>query len=496
MHTMNHVAERNGAEPGEGDLVLFDVSKKEAAVPQTNFKKMIRKLRTEVQCGINKEPLTAERLREAKLVVFAGPREPFSGEEFEAMKEYIDAGGSILIMIGQGGEARYPTNVNYLLEQYGIFVNSDAVLRTAFYKYPHPKECFISQGILCRDILRCAKGEKRKAKDAGFVSQLNVLRDAPDAGAQMGQSARSGLDFVFPYGATLNVQKPAVPILSSSHVSYPCNRPVAAAYSSEGVRGPTGRLLVVSSVKIFDDEYFDKERNARLQDVLFQWLLHRNDCELSYPYGEEPEINEYHYAPQTASIAEQLKPCLQEPEPLPRDFTQLFDDSLFRFDTSLIPSAIKLYQEMGIKHEPLSLIPPSFETPLPPLQPAVFPPIYRDPPPPALDLFDLDEQFASERIQLAQLTNKCSDDDIEYYVRQAGEVLAINQHLGEKRSARHILEYIFKQVVKFKKLNPDNAAPQFQPAASDDTNLAYHLQANLIQGHQQQPTAAEPPITS
>jgi hypothetical protein len=53
------------------------------------------------------------------------------------------------------------------------------------------------------------------------------------------------------------------------------------------------------------------------------------------------------------------------------------------------------YDALSVKHEPLSLIPPQFETPLPPLAPAVFPPAFREPPPPALDLFDLDEQVTS-----------------------------------------------------------------------------------------------------
>jgi hypothetical protein len=35
---------------------------------------------------------------------------------------------------------------------------------------------------------------------------------------------------VFPFGATLNVQKPAIPILSSGTVSYPLNRPIGAVY--------------------------------------------------------------------------------------------------------------------------------------------------------------------------------------------------------------------------------------------------------------------------
>jgi hypothetical protein len=37
---------------------------------------------------------------------------------------------------------------------------------------------------------------------------------------------------VYPFGATLNVQKPAIPILSSGTVSYPLNRPIAAVCHS------------------------------------------------------------------------------------------------------------------------------------------------------------------------------------------------------------------------------------------------------------------------
>lgn len=65
-------------------------------------------------------------------------------------------------------------------------------------------------------------------------------------------------------------------------------------------------------------------------------------------------------------------------------------------------------QTFKLKHEPLTLIQPHFETPLPPLQPAVLPPALKDLPPPALDLFDLDEHFANEKVRLAQLTNKCA----------------------------------------------------------------------------------------
>ena len=156
-----------------------------------------------------------------------------------------------------------------------------------------------------------------------------------------------------------------------------------------------------------------------------------------------------------------MRCCLQESDDVTKDFTSLFDDNLFKFDTSLIPEAVGLYAQLDVKHEPLSLIPPQFEHPLPPLLPAVFPPSLREPPPPALDLFDLDDQFASDKVRLAHLTNKCNDEDLEYFIKEAGELLGVNAQLRpEARTARHVLAQIFKQVAAWKKLNaePENMA--------------------------------------
>lgn len=90
----------------------------------------------------------------------------------------------------------------------------------------------------------------------------------------------------------------------------------------------------------------------------------------------------------------------------------------------------------------------------------MFPPTLREPPPPALDQFDLDEHFASESLRLAQLTNKCSDDDLEYYVKESADILGILPKLDPERSdAKHILEFIFHKIVNFKKLNQDAPPP-------------------------------------
>ena len=73
---------------------------------------------------------------------------------------------------------------------------------------------------------------------------------------------------------------------------------------------------------------------------------------------------------------------------------------------------------------------------------------------PALDLFDLDDCFSSEKVRLAQLTNKCNDDDLEYYIRECGAIVGITNKLDKgKRSGKDILEHVFRKVVEFKKLN-------------------------------------------
>ena len=74
-----------------------------------------------------------------------------------------------------------------------------------------------------------------------------------------------------------------------------------------------------------------------------------------------------------ASLSQRLKSCLQEGDPIPADFSKLFDCNLFAFDTSLVPEAVQLYERLRVKHEPLRLIAPQFEAPLPPLQASRFP---------------------------------------------------------------------------------------------------------------------------
>lgn len=342
-------------------------------------------------------------------------------------------------------------------------VNSDSVLRSVYYKYLHPKEVYIAEGVLVPDV----------ARKKNFLSSVGVKKQQEkqlDRQQQLNSSRKGALDaklaFVYPYGASLNVQKPARPLLSSGPISYPMNRPISAIWESETVveaGGQRGRLVVFGSAEIFGDDWLDKDENGKLCDLLFAWLLNDIDLDMTSD-RQDSELSEYTAVPHIEALSQSLKPCLQGIEELPRDFTKLFDSGMFNFDTSLIPQTIHLYDVLGVPHDPLTLIPPQFECPLPKMTPATFPPSMREPPAPALDQFDLDEHFAKEGLRLAQLTNKCTngEEDLEYYIAESGEILAVMQNLpfGE-RSAKHILFYIFKQIVDFKKQDGSKAPTSF-----------------------------------
>eukprot|EP00331_Platyophrya_macrostoma_P006041 CAMPEP_0176428450 /NCGR_PEP_ID=MMETSP0127-20121128/13158_1 /TAXON_ID=938130 /ORGANISM="Platyophrya macrostoma, Strain WH" /LENGTH=383 /DNA_ID=CAMNT_0017810137 /DNA_START=152 /DNA_END=1303 /DNA_ORIENTATION=- len=381
-------------------------------------------------------------------MVIAAPKDLFSKSELDALKNYIEGGGNVFVLMTEGGETKNNTNVNYLLEQYGINVNNDCVVRTAFYKYFHPKEALIQNGILSQEVVRVANGRPKEDKVKKPTTQFlsHVLHGKED---EEDETDERGLDFVYVSGATLNVQSPSVPILGSGSLCYPRSRPLGALY--QGPKG-RGKLAVLGSYDVFSDEYLEKEENSKLLDFFLKFFF-GNEVELEAPKSEEQETQEYSHIPDISSLAEQLKSCLQESEDLPRDFTTLFDTSLFKYDTNLVPDAVKLYGQLSVKHEGLTLIPPQFETPMLGLSPAVFPPILKELPAPNLELFDLDEEFASEKVRLAQVTNKCSNDDLAYFVSECGDILGISDKIKSKSDPKAIISYVLSQLFEFKKLN-------------------------------------------
>ena len=465
---------RGGGE--RGVRVLFNAGKKETRTPSKGFKQLKKKLKVGFEVNEHKDPVDRQTYNTANvdIAVFAGTCDKFKADEFQALVDFIEQGGSVIVMLGEGGEKKSGTNLNYLLEHYGMFVNPDQVVRTVYmYPYSHPKEACIQHGVVNRELTNAAEelgGNARASLDMGASLTSSLVNN------------QQGLSVLFPYGATIQVAKPAVPLVSTGQEAYPLNRPIMAVYDGKtatdshkrpwtgSYKGTTinqskkGRLLVVGSAKIFDDDWVLKEENSKLLEILIRWMKPDETIKLNQDDAddfiqEHQNSTDHHYVPDTGAMAQRMRCCLQEADEVPQDFTQLFDSTLFTLSTDKIPEVLKLYKEMDVKHEVLTLIPPQFESPLPPLQPAVFPPAWREPPPPALDLFDLDEHFASERVRLAQLTNKCKDpDNLDFYIRQAAEVLGVPEKLPEgKKSAKHCLEVIMRELVNWKRMAPDSS---------------------------------------
>lgn len=429
------------------NTILIDSAKNPIRSLQQGWKALGRKFRSQYKFEPNHEQYYQGAIGSPAGIIFGAPRIKFSRSEIEFLNNYMEDGGSVLLMVSEGTEADTFQHVNRLTEQHGITVNHDCVVRTVYAKgYYHPKEAFIKD-VSIMQAVDMASGKK--------VSNKSKYDDSDPFDEDR-------LKVVYPFGCTLNVKHPALPMLSSGPIAFPTNRALCAM-SPVG----NGRLIVCGSAHVFADDYLDKEDNLMLATALFKYVT--AEAKTSKVDPERAEFQEAIEIPDMEALSERLRCCLQESEELPQNWTTLFDLSLFKYDVSLVPDAVELYKKLNVEHEALSVIPPTFEVPLPPLQPAVFFPMLRELPAPVLDLFDLDEKFASEKLKLAKLTNKCSDDDIEYFVREAGEVLGIsdllregrdkenksnNAHSGNKEwspSGKDILSEILKMMINYRK---------------------------------------------
>lgn len=65
---------------------------------------------------------------------------------------------------------------------------------------------------------------------------------------------------MYPFGSSLNVEKPSIPILTTGSVSYPSNECIMSFYESR----KKGKLFVLGSWQLFQDEYFEKEDNKKI----------------------------------------------------------------------------------------------------------------------------------------------------------------------------------------------------------------------------------------
>ncbi|CAF1379048.1 unnamed protein product, partial [Didymodactylos carnosus] len=292
--------------------VLFDQSKNEQVSLSNGFKKLQVHLKN-WKLSNHREEITAERLTPFRLFVIANPKEKFTTGEYDSMKRYIENGGSVLITLNEGGEAKQSTNINLFLKDYGVQVNEDSVIRAAYFKYFYPKEALILDGVLNRAV---ADNAHQIASTTNKKTQNIVVDKSVRA-----KVARS-LEFVYPFGASLNVQQPSVPVLSTGTTCIPSQRPICSFYTSPSKGG--GRLCVCGSTQIFHDSYLEKEQNKKLLDIIMEFLTN-DKFKLNEIDAEEPDISDYNQSPDLIAMSEMLKCSLHDVEELPKDVRKLLD---------------------------------------------------------------------------------------------------------------------------------------------------------------------------
>ncbi|XP_030381142.1 intraflagellar transport protein 52 homolog [Scaptodrosophila lebanonensis] len=409
-----------------------------------NYKMLHRKLKTNWNVEQNDAELNKERLSRVKIFVLAGPQDRFTEEEFEVLKHFVEQeGGSLLVLLGEGGEQEFNTNVNFFLEQYGIYINSDNVIRPHYYKNFHPKECIVGGGVVCESMWRHLIKQDIEKVDYDFSDEKYKIH------------------FQYPYGATLNVSEPANVLLTTGPVVYPFNRPLAGYY-----RHPEGgKILALGSGYMWHDKYLqaDKTNDAILEYSL--QLLATGEINYTHLDFNDVELNDNKHFTDLAFLANQPKACLVDSigTSMPTDFKDMFDMTLWSLSNRLLKDVIETYEKLNVKYEPLRIIKPQFEIPLPPLQLATFPPIFSEPPAPPLELYDLDETFSPARSQLAHMTGQClqalqakeparralNARELENYVKECARITAIIRE-QQDLPAHDILNILARQIVSYK----------------------------------------------
>lgn len=57
-----------------------------------------------------------------------GPLNKFTELEMNSIRTFLNSGGNVLVTLGEGGENKSNTNINFLLEEFGIMVNNGTFL--------------------------------------------------------------------------------------------------------------------------------------------------------------------------------------------------------------------------------------------------------------------------------------------------------------------------------------------------------------------------------
>lgn len=202
----------------------------------------------------NKNEITGDTLKSISLFILAGPQQKFNEIELESMKDFVNSGGSLMVLLAESGENAFDTNINFLLEEFGMNINSDSVVRQHYYKYFHPKEAVLNGCIVCENM------------------NNELLKVIKKTGSQSLMDEKFDIEMVYPFGATINVISPSNTLITTSTIAYPFNRPVCGYFSNDN----GGQILALGSGHVFTDRYIVNEHNMYVWDYFVTLLVEKS----------------------------------------------------------------------------------------------------------------------------------------------------------------------------------------------------------------------------
>lgn len=319
-------------------------------------------------------------------MLFPASQLEFEENEFIALDQYIREGGSAIFLGGSNFPKESRAGWNSFLSEHGIELESKSVIKNTHFKYLHPKEALITNGIVFKKLVSLIKNDDDKISGRNFDVDTQIDENSD------GVNNYTGIKVIFPYGCTLKLSKGAIPLITSGSACYPVNSAIAA-FTTIG----KGKIITCGSWKMLEDNYLDCEDNLKIIDYFLKILINPEETKKLQKIAKG--INEQQYntmtIPNIEALSERLKVCIQESPNISQDFLNKFKIKLYESNFERLPESLELYNKLKVPYKSLKLIPPSYETPMLGLTPAVFPPVLLEIEPPKLELFDLDDEFAN-----------------------------------------------------------------------------------------------------
>ena len=101
-------------EQEKSNVIRFNVTKNELYKLDDGYKTLMRRQKGYFKIVTNTQSITSDTFTSSRVFVLAGPREKFTENEFDHLRRYLETGGSILVLLGEGGEKRQFVRFIYL----------------------------------------------------------------------------------------------------------------------------------------------------------------------------------------------------------------------------------------------------------------------------------------------------------------------------------------------------------------------------------------------